>query len=109
MSWIPEANESRVGANDVVMRDRREETAAGEIGGRLAVVVAEGREDDSCFWLSSIRRLSRPIDARSDCCEGSSTDASMVSGPCGTASAEDWASVFSACCSGGVGPDPEVS
>lgn len=47
MSWIPEAKESRVGANDVVIRDRREDTAAGETGGRLAVVVAEGREDDS--------------------------------------------------------------
>lgn len=33
ISWIPEANASSVGARPVVIRDRRDETADGVIGG----------------------------------------------------------------------------
>jgi hypothetical protein len=33
ISWSPEAKESSVGANDVVIRDRREETVSGEMSG----------------------------------------------------------------------------
>lgn len=70
MSWVPAAKESRVGARPSVMRERREATADGGIGGRGVAGVEDSGSD--CVVPGS-------NDENIFCCEGSRSDKSILS------------------------------
>lgn len=71
MSWREEAKVSNVGAREVVMRERREDTSAGDICARDGGCWAVLRSD-------SIRGVAYPRRVRSDCCVGSNIDESTA-------------------------------
>lgn len=76
MSWMPAARESRVGARLPVMRERREATADGGIGGRGVEVVFVVDDDEGSGSRASSAVASR--EARILCWEGSRRDGSIL-------------------------------
>lgn len=85
MSWSPVANVSKVGARLPVIRERRDDTVEGGIGGKE--VVDEEVVDGSCWDFESGCSWIEPecIDARIACCEESNSEDSMFSGSDGRA------------------------
>ena len=76
MSWMPAARESRVGARLSVMRERREATADGGIGGRGVEVVFVVDDDEGSGSGAGSAVGSR--EARILCWEGSRRDRSIL-------------------------------
>lgn len=85
MSWSPVAKVSKVGARLPVIRESRDDTVEGNIGG--TEVVDEEVVDGSCWDFESERCWiwSECIDARIACCEGPNSEESMFSGSDGHA------------------------
>lgn len=72
ISWIPEAKASSVGARPVVIRDRRDETVDGVIGG------CDVDEAVDCPPGCDLAGMGGGFnDARMDCCEKSRREVSM--------------------------------
>lgn len=73
---MPAARESSVGARLLVMRERREATADGGIGGRGVGVVFDVDDDEGSG--SGARAVVGSREARSFCWEGSRKDMSIL-------------------------------